>query len=123
MDATEIRRLTEDAVAELLAGRQVRAADSSADARRKTPRWPFPGQVQLWITDDDGVEQLSFATCVDLSLHGLGMLYEDALPPGLELALAIHQPEASLHGHGVVRHCTEREAGYYIGVEFLFGKE
>lgn len=120
MDATEIRHLTEDTVAELLDGRQARQVDQTADGRRRTPRWPFPGQVQLWIPDHDGVDQISFGTCLNLGLHGLGMLYDNELPVGAELTLAIHQPEASLHGRAVVRHCTENDAGYYIGVQFLF---
>ena len=123
MDATEIRQLTKDAIMGLLKGQQVREADPGTNGRRRTPRWPFPGQVQLWISDEDGIEQLTFATCLDLSLHGVGMLYDDALPVGLEFSLAIHQPEASLHGRGIVRHCTEHEAGYHIGVEFLFDQQ
>ena len=120
MDATEIVSLTEEAVARLLAGRNAEDADTSANGRRKAPRWPFPGQVQLWIPDENGQEQLTFATCLNLSLHGLGMLYDEALSIGLEFALAVHQPEASLHGRAIVRHCTLNEDGYYVGVQFLF---
>ena len=67
-----------------------------------------------------GVEQQAFATCVNLSLNGMGMLYDEPLEVGLELTLAVHQPEASLQGRAIVRHCTENEAGFYIGTEFLF---
>ena len=48
------------------------------------------------------------------------MLLDMELPVGLELALAVHQPELSLHGRAVVKHCTEIDAGCYIGVQFLF---
>ena len=122
MDATEISPLTEEAITKLLVGRDVRAADCSADRRRRAPRWPFPGTVELWIPDENGTEQHNLATCLNLSLHGLGMLFDSSLPVGLEFALAIHQPEVSFHGRGVVRHSTETENGHYIGVQFVFDK-
>jgi len=120
MDATEIRQLTREALAELLAGRTLREVETIANGRRQTHRWPFPGQVQLCKPDESGIEQVSFGTCLNLSLYGLGMLYDEPLPVGLELSVSIHQPEASLHGRAIVRHCTENEAGYYIGAQFLF---
>ena len=120
MDATEITPLTEEAIAELLIGRCVRSDDAENARRRETPRWPFPGTVELWLPAENGTEEHHLATCVNLSLGGLGLLYEDELPVGLELALAIHQPEVSFHGRGVVRHCTETEAGFYLGLQFLY---
>jgi hypothetical protein len=40
----------------------------------------------------------------------------------MELAIAIHEPEVSFHGRAAVRHCTEVEDGYYVGMQFLFGR-
>ena len=122
MDATEIVPLTKSTVEELLTGREATGTDKSSKGRRTVPRWPFPGTVELWLPNEASVEQLDFATCLDLSSHGLGMLYDDPLPAGLELAVAIHQPEASLHGRAVVRHCTRTDDGYYIGLQFVFDK-
>lgn len=120
MDATEIIPLTEEAVGKLLVDRDPREVDPSANGKRAVARWPFPGTVELWLPGEDGVEQLDFATCLNLSRQGLGMLYEEPIPVGLELAIAIHQPEASLHGRAVIRHCTPTDTGYYVGAQFLF---
>ena len=120
MDVTEFCPLTEEAVARLLAGRKDTPSSSPSRERRATPRWPFPGTVEMWVKDDAGLEELRFATCLDLSPHGVGVKAEFELGPGLEFALAIHQPEASLYGRAVVRHCTEIETGYYMGLQFLF---
>ena len=122
MDATEISALSEEAIARLVAGQSKGLAKPAENGKRQTPRWPFPGTVELWVPDESGVEQHNLATCLNISLHGLGMLFDDELPIGLEFGLAIHQPEASLHGRAAVRHCTETEAGYYIGVQFIFDK-
>ena len=122
MDATEIKPLTEETVARILADQETQIPSVGANGRRRAPRWPFPGTVEMWLPDETGVEQLALATCLNLSRHGLGMLSEEPLTIGLEFALAVHQPEASLHGRAIVRHCTETEAGYYVGVEFLFDK-
>lgn len=120
MDITELTPLTEDAIARLLASRAEPLSKPAANGKRRAPRWPFPSTVQLWIPDEEGVEQLVLATCVDLSVHGLGMTSDVELSVGLEFTLAIHQPETSFQGRGVIRHCTPKEQVYYIGVEFIF---
>ena len=123
MDTSEICALTEDAVAKLLAERAAQASGSGTNGRRKAPRWPFPGTVELWIPDENGAEQHTLATSLNLSAYGIGIEIEDAIPVGLELAIAIHEPEMSFHGRAVVRHCTEIEDGYYVGMQFGFGKQ
>lgn len=120
MSTTEICELTEDAVADLLASRARERSDASANGQRRALRWAFPGTVQLWVPDDQGEECLSLATCINLSLHGLGMLCDEPLPIGLQLAVSVHQPEVSFHGRGVIRHCTRTDQGYYAGLQFLF---
>lgn len=120
LNDSEISRLTEEAVAKLLKGRATGRPERPTEENRQHPRWPFLGQVQLWFTDGNGRESIDFASCVDLSLRGLGMLFADSLSVKTELTLTVHQPEASLHGRGIVRHCSEIEEGYYIGIEFVF---
>ena len=122
MDAMEIYRLTEKAIDRLVSEQEQDSNTATAECRRRAKRWPFPGTVEMWLPDEKGVEQIALGSCVNLSREGLAMLYEEALPIGLEMAMAVHQPEASLHGRAVVRHCSARDDGYYIGIEFLFDK-
>ncbi len=122
MDTTEIYRLTEKAIDRLLSEQEQNRNLSANACRRKTKRWPFPGTVEMWLPDENGVEQIALGTCVNLSRQGLAMLYEEELPLGLEMAMAVHQPEASLHGRAVVRHCSAKDDDFYIGLEFLFDK-
>ncbi|MFQ5592486.1 MAG: PilZ domain-containing protein [Phycisphaerae bacterium] len=120
MDAIEISPLTEEAIIKLLTSRKDRSNRAATNGRRRAARWPFPGTVQLWMPDDSGTDQHYLATCVNLSPHGLGMLSDIELAVGTEVALAVHQPENSFQGRGVIRHCTEIEDGYYVGVQFIF---
>ena len=84
------------------------------------PRWPFPGTVELWIPEGDGTERYELATSLNLSLVGVGIRCDESLESGVELAIAIHEPEVSFHGRAVVRHCTEMESDFLVGLEFLF---
>lgn len=120
MDAMEIFRLTEKAIDRLLSEQERNREEPFHECRRRARRWPFPGTVEMWLPDENGVEQIALGTCVNLSREGLAMLFDDALPIGLEIALAVHQPEASLHGRAVVRHCEAKDDDFYIGVQFLF---
>ncbi len=122
MDTSEFCALTEKAVERLLAMRAATTGQSAENGRRKTPRWPFPGTVELWIPDENGVECHTLATSLNLSAHGVGIKTEDPLEVDLELAIAIHEPEVSFHGRAVVRHCTliDNETGYYVGMQFKF---
>lgn len=122
MDAMEIYRLTEEAIDRLVSQQEQDSFAPNAECRRKSRRWPFPGTVEMWLPDENGVEQIALGSCVNLSRDGLAMLYEEALPLGLEMAMAVHQPVASLHGRAVVRHCSAKDDGFYIGLEFLFDK-
>ena len=120
MEVTEIYPLTEDAIAKLLADREAGASSSNTRERRKVARWPFPGTVELWIPKENDIERYLLATSLNLSLHGVGIRCDEPLPRGLELDVAIHEPEMSFHGRAVARHCTEIEDEYLIGLEFLF---
>ncbi len=128
METTEIRPLAREALVTLLADRNAAELDASSNGRRRAStngrrrvaRWPFPGTAELWIPDDDGPERYALATSLNVSLHGVGVRCDEQLTPGLELMIAIHEPEVSLHGRAVVRHCTEIEDDYLIGLEFIF---
>ena len=123
METIEIFPLTEEAVSELLSEREEINAVCNERARRKHPRWPFPGTVELWIPGDSGPEEHTLATSVNLSRHGMGVRCDQELQPGIKLDIAVHEPEASFHGQAVIRHCTPLPGGQYIiGVQFLFPK-
>lgn len=119
---TDICPLTEAAITALLKSRQVAEPASGPDGRRHAARWPFPGTVELWIPDENGVEWHRLATTLNMSVEGTGIRCDESLPIGLELALAMHEPEMSLHGRAVVRHCTDIGGEYLVGLQFLFDK-
>jgi len=121
MDVTEITPLTRRAIAGLFAQRLDSRPGPGRGRLRKHPRWPFAGPVELWLEHDPGGVRHVLATCENLSLEGVGIRCDERLDPGRELELAVHQPEQSLHGRAVVRHCTQFEQDYYCGLEFLFG--
>lgn len=123
MNAAEICPLTATALEELLRGRQAELPDRNAPRRRALHRWPFPGTVELWVPDENGIEHYTLATSLDLSLQGAGIRCDESLPTGLELAVAIHEPEVSFHGRAVVRHCTAVAEEYLIGLQFVFAKD
>ena len=120
MDATEICPLTKEAIIELLSQRTGEAIANSEEGQRRGPRWPFPGPVELWLPCKDGVDEHVLATCENLSPRGVGILCDRELDLEKNLAIAIHQPEMSLHGRAWVRHCTPCKGEYYIGMEFNF---
>ncbi len=121
METIEIFPLTENSVDELLAERMGMDVECNGSTQRKHPRWPFPGTVELWIPGEFGPERHSLATSINLSAHGMGVRCDEELPPGMELEIAIHEPEASFHGRAIIRHCTPLRSGQYIvGMQFLF---
>lgn len=120
MEAVEICPLSRNTLGKMLADRDACTSERRGRPRRKAVRWPFPGTVELWIPDELGLEHYTLATSLDLSLDGVGIRCDEALEHGLELAVAIHEPEASFHGRAAVRHCTEIEDEYLIGLQFLF---
>lgn len=120
MEAVEICPLSRNTLGKMLSDRDAYASERRGRPRRAAVRWPFPGTVELWIPDELGLEHYTLATSLDLSLEGVGIRCDEELERGLELAVAIHEPEASFHGRALVRHCTEVEEEYLIGLQFLF---
>jgi hypothetical protein len=123
MDAEKIVKLSPDSVTTLLKQQQVASHPNQPIGQRREDRWPFPGTVEVWLPDECYGERHLLATLHNLSPHGLAMRTRRPVPTETRLSLAIHQPELSCYGHGVVRHCTRAPVGYLIGVEFLFTDE
>jgi len=118
--ASEIRKLTETSIQELLDRRSRSTLPSNGSCRRTATRWAFPGAVELWIPDC-GEERYALATSMNLSTTGIGIRCDEALTPGMQIGIAIHEPEASLHGHAIVRHCTRTNCGdHIVGLQFVF---
>ncbi len=122
METLEIFPLTEARISAVLVARGAMPDERHyRDCQRQVPRWPFPGTVELWIPDRDGGERYVLATSVNLSFRGLGIQVDEELPEGMELGIAIHEPEASFHGRATVRHCSGIAAdSFLIGLEFDF---
>ncbi len=121
MDVAEICPLTREGVAELLSQRQHDNDPSSRNCKRRTPRWAFPSTVELWLPTEGSGERHTLATSINLSTHGIGIRCDEPLEPGLELGIAVHEPEVSFHGRAQVRHCTDTGRGFFIaGLEFVF---
>ncbi len=120
MDADEIIALTAETVGELVKAHRSAEGPVPETGQRLAPRWLFAGTTQLWVTDESGVERLIIGTCCNLSTSGLGVRTDEALPTGVTLPIAIHLPQASYHGQATVRHCTEKQRGYFIGMAFGF---
>jgi hypothetical protein len=91
----------------------------SGGCRRRVPRWPFLAPVQIWADNGAGEELEYSATCHDLNENGIGLYCERSFEVGVRVPLAIHQPEATYHGEGVIRHCAPSNGEYFLGVEFL----
>ncbi len=122
METVDIFPLTQQAIAKLLGDRDADGSQGHPGCQRKTPRWPFPGTVELWLpADEPNGERYELASSDNLSLHGIGVRFEEPMEPGLALGIAFHEPEASFHGRAVVRHCKALGDGsFYIGMQFQF---
>ena len=120
MDADEIQPLTRESAATLAAAQQPSSDSPDESGKRTQPRWPFPGAVELWLPSAEGAEIHALGACHNLSRTGIGVRCDHQLSAGLTLPLAIHLPQASYYGKGVVRHCSERGKGFLVGIEFVF---
>lgn len=118
MKTEEIVRLTRQSVIDLIEARTGNSEPYPGPEKRRKPRWPFPGTVELHATD--GTTGQWFGTCRNISETGLGMACERFFENDTVLDIAIHLPEVSLWGKGIVRYCQNTPAGYMTGVEFIF---
>ena len=111
-------KLSLDSIRDLVRSRQGQSDSIPNHERRRAPRWPFPGTVELHATD--GTNAQWFATCRDVSETGLGMCGEHYFYPDTVVDIAIHLPEATLYGPAVVRYCQKTPSGFMTGIEFSF---
>lgn len=123
MDAENITRISVDVITGLIEARRIHTIDKTSDERRSSERWPFAGAVEVWLPDEAYGERHLLATLHNLSPNGLAMRTRRPVPNGMRFSLAIHQPELSCYGHGIVRHCTRATVGYLIGVEFIYSDD
>lgn len=123
MDAEKIVKLTPDVIRELLASRQIDVHSKHPPGKRREERWPFPGAVEVWLPDECYGERHVLATLHNLSPNGLAMRTRRPISSETRISLALHQPELSCYGHGIVRHCTRAAVGYLVGVEFYYHDE
>ncbi|MHC5111332.1 MAG: PilZ domain-containing protein [Planctomycetota bacterium] len=123
MKTVEFSPITRTAIAQLLASRGPQKEFSGATGNRQTSRWPFPGTVQIWKTGKNGQEDLVFASSLNMGLQGIGVRMDEPLDVGCEVSIAIHEPEISFQGRAVVRHNSERDGGWYLGLQFVFDQE
>lgn len=97
-----------------------RRCSPKSDRRQQPSRWPFPGMVEL-LSEDSNYQTPSFATCIDVSLSGLGLVTDSPFSPGTVVDFACHLPEMTICGQATVKRCTETQKGYAVGVEFILG--
>jgi len=122
MKTDEFQQLTSDNVTRVLAGRRPAGPEQGPADRRRAPRWPFPGPIELWVPLPGGPAdetQHVLGTTRDLSTSGVGLYCDCELPVGDTLAIAIHEPEATLHGEAIVRRCQPCPGGFSVGLEFV----
>ena len=119
VNVKEFVPLNRKTIARLIANRQAADTGHGGRRRRRLERWPFPGQLQLWIRNTAGEEMQVFGTCHNMNEHGIGVNCDCYVEPGMRVPIAVHQPEATYHGEGVVRHCTPSGRSYFVGIEFI----
>ena len=122
MPTDEIVKLTRKQVSRLIRRRMEAAgANYEGSERRRAPRWPFPGTVEVRYADGRDPSQW-FATCRDISDGGMGMKTDMYFAPGTLLDISVHLPEQTFYGQATVRYCKELEieSEYIMGVQFVF---
>jgi hypothetical protein len=123
MRTEEIVRLTPHRIVAIIKARQEAAAiplaDHNGPERRRSPRWPFKGAVEIWPDGGDG-SVVTHATCLNISETGMGLSSDEHIAPGQTVEVAIHLPEATLCGRAAVRYCAQVRDQFMVGMEFLF---
>jgi hypothetical protein len=122
MHTDEIVKLSREVINDLIDRRYKPDKRHGGSERRRAPRWPFPGTVEIRPDGGDGLEQW-FGTCVNLSDTGLGFTCDERIDPGSRLEIAFHYPEKSVYGRGIVRYAMETPNGWLVGLEFIFEED
>lgn len=119
MKTDEIVKLTRNNIAEFLAENAGPVEPHDGPQRRREPRWPFPGAVEVYPCSANGSVQW-LGTLRNVSASGLGMSCERYLKPETLVDISFHMPDASFYGKAVVRYCQQVRNEFMCGVEFLF---
>jgi curved DNA-binding protein len=82
---------------------------------RSEPRNPCRKTYSISWQVEDGIARAAQAHGVDLSRSGVGIRVASPVRPGV--TVYVQDPENHLSGYSVVRHCTPRGDGYFIGLE------
>jgi len=122
MEVDEIQPLTREGLERLLSDRRTRPRKGPVHGRRQSARWSFPSTVELWVQKDEHGEEHMLAVSVNLSETGVGIQMDEPLEKGMEVGIAVHEPEMTFHGRAIVRHCTPTGSGpFLVGLQFQFG--
>lgn len=123
MRTDEIVKLSSSRIVAIIKARQEAAEipcpENPGSERRRYPRWPFKGAVEIWPDGGDG-SKTTHATCLNISETGMGLSSDVHLPPGSVVEIALHLPEMTLCGRAAVRYCAEIRKQFMVGMEFLF---
>lgn len=124
MRTEEIVKLTRSRIAGIIQARQDAASipcpeNHEGSERRRYPRWPFKGPVEIWPVGGDG-SKVTHATCLNISETGMGLSTDNHLDPGTQVEIALHLPEMTLCGRANVRYCAEVRNQFMLGMEFLY---
>jgi hypothetical protein len=123
MRTDEFIKISQPAIRQLLNERFGHPHSESCDGRRAQQRWPFPGTIELWLPDPSAAgddESHVLGRVLNLSAGGIGALLDEPVGVDQTLTAAIHQPEATLYGDVIVRHCAPTEHGFHVGMQFVF---
>jgi hypothetical protein len=88
-----------------------------SDNRRTDHRLLCAELVQLVWQDESNRERRRIANLEDISLTGLCLQVESALPVGTSLAVKYGDGELV----GIVRYCRFQDCGYFLGIELVDG--
>ncbi len=122
MQSGEIVKLTRKRIASILKGRRSAeplAENHSGTERRRAPRWPFNGAVEIW-PEGSGNRSTVHGACLNISETGLGLKCEQQLTVGESMEVAVHLSEMTVCGRAVVRYCAEVRGEYMVGMEFEY---
>jgi hypothetical protein len=125
MQTDEIVKLTRKRITALCKSRQEAAAAKGEEEhvdgpeKRRHPRWPFHGAVEIWPDGGDG-RQVTHGSCLNMSESGIGISCDEALSPNTIMEVAVHLPELTFCGRATVRYCAKVRRQFMVGLEFIF---
>ena len=85
--------------------------------RRTDARLLCAELVEVLWEDDSGRKRRRVANLEDISLSGMCLQVEAAIPPGTAITMSYGDGEMV----GIIRYCVLREGGYFLGVQFEEG--